>query len=160
MLATTIKALDVLAQAALESEEWDEMPMLFVLNGEGEPEGIVSLAGNPGEILPMVAESLRKTEFVGGVSGIILQVEAYSLSSKAVDNLELVRAQLAISGKRFSDHPAAVEIKTLWAVDAEGIEARIIERGNSSFVEPPKGTLSGSIPAALKVTLAELQHGH
>lgn len=156
MQETTLKALDAMVKMAQEVNEWDEFPMLLVVQKSG-PDSLVVLDGDDVfEMLATVGPRLRE----GGlhdVTGLVFANEGWALSSERVHDLKTVAAELRASGKSFSDHPDAVEVKIFTALDAEGLVMRQIERGNPEVQEMPAGgTTSGRMPDHLRALLMEL----
>lgn len=168
MLDTTIEAAGHIIEASLRIDEWDEMPMLVVVLDNGHA-GIIALAGDaevPDQI-PALVDPIKRQADGTKVIGLVLSTEAWSLSAKftetddeatkeaAQNALQIEVFKLQLEGKRFSDHPDAVEVKTFALVDATGIEFRSIYRG-SAEVRTQEGTMTGRVPDALKALLAEV----
>lgn len=155
MLDTTIEALDFLVTTSQKRDEWDEIPMLMIVTASGK-NTLAALDGDIFEMLETVGSRLR--ESVGGdVTGLILTNEGWGLKSDAagVKDLQKEVAELHLTGRRFADHPAAVEIKIFTAIDREGIEARQVERGNP-VVDIRREGMSGRLVDHLKALFAEV----
>lgn len=152
MRKSTITELDHVIAMSQSVNEWDELPMLFVVSEDG-PVAMVVLDGDIFEMLSTVGPELKKS--VSGVTGLILMNEGWALSSERTKDLEKVRRELYLSGRRFSDHPDAIEIKMFSALDDEGMVMRKIERGNPEPEEMPDGA-QGRVPDHLRTLLMEL----
>lgn len=162
MHASVIKALDLMVEEGIESDEWDEMPTLLIMYGDDKENpsfALVALAGDIFESLRGVGPQLRGK--LDGVFGAILMNEGWGLSSeklgKGVD-IQKVAAELTASGKRYSDHPAAVETKMFYAIDGEGIEARHYQRGETAArnMSDGEGKVTGRVPDHLTALWLEL----
>jgi hypothetical protein len=155
MLDTTTKALEAITKTALSIDEWDEIPMLLIVSASGKNTFAV-LDGDIYEMLATVGSRLR--ESVGNdITGLVLVNEGWGLSSKVSEtaNLQAEVDELRRTGRRFADHPAAIEIKIFTAIDREGIEYRQIERGDSE-ARKPDGQMGGRMIGALKALFDEV----
>ena len=157
MLDTTIKALEAITKTSLKIDGWDEIPMLLVVCASGK-QTLATLDGDLFEMLATVGPKLR--EGVGDdITGLVLTNEGWGLSTDAVGgteaDLRAVQAELLLTGRRFADHPAAVEIKLFTAIDREGITAREIKRGDPE-VKEPDGQAGGRLIDHLKALFEEV----
>lgn len=158
MLQTTTEALDWAVETALKINEWDMVPMLLATRDTGVSE-FVALAGD--DLFGMLATLgpvLRRED--SAVTGLILMNEGWGLSASRVEagamtNLRAEVAELRRTGRGFADHPAAVELKMFTAIDAEGVEVRKIERGNSE-AQSTDGGAAGQVIDLIKALFEEV----
>lgn len=157
MLQNTLDQLHQIVEFSKKSNEWDEMPMLFVLTTKGT--GICLLAGEMEvyQMVQMAGPQIREAGVLNDpdmkVTGLILMAEAYALKSdKKTDPLaeklqEEVDA-LRDMGMRFGDHPSSVEIKMFYAIDNEGMASASFDRDGDT--KETLGDGVGRIPDAMQ----------
>lgn len=157
MLDATSKAVEGIIKASLKIDEWDELPMLIAVHEDGANHMIAfSNEADPVESLALSSLILLKAREESPIVGLVFLVEGWSLNARDGLDVEEARAELAAAGKRFSDHPAAIEIKMFTAIDVDGIKAYCIERGSGAVEVDASEAMSGRVPDALRVLMMEV----
>ena len=152
----TIEALDAFIAVSLTRNEWDEMPMLMFVTEEQCTIVVLSGLDDVPAALPMVAEAITRGSFPvqrGNVTGVIFFCEGWKLKGEPGKQEEL-RAEveaLREMGRRYEDHPAAVESKIWTAVDAQSVIHRQFDRGSEGVEELDSEHLSGRVIDGLKM---------
>lgn len=135
-MSAVADARDLMIRASLATDEWDELPMIALVGEENVV--LVALAADDDIDLPIMVAQLaiqiasgQFTDLPANTSGAVLMTEAWGLSSKIKDKAKITKEidKLKAEGKRFSDHPDAVECKLFMSIDKDGIEGFRIERG-------------------------------
>ena len=150
-----------LVEMAVKEDAWDEMPMLVFLAPEDEQSALVLLDNDTEmdtyEMVKSVILGLRSGQFqkpVKNCIGVVLQTEGWALATDKTTgkidgkDLSTITAELHAAGKRFSDHPAAIETKILNSVDADGSTLFQLNRGETTAKELPTSA-SGRIPEVM-----------
>lgn len=173
MLKTITDTVELFAKSAVERDEWDEMPMLFV---ETEEQGyLLALAveGSPYDALKGVTLAALKGEFPfkpADVTGLLLTTEGWGLSSAKVSGnnpdpkvageiLMAHAAELQAQGKGHADSPYAIEVKNYIAVDADSVYYAVLNRGETELnrISEDAAEIGGGLLDALRATF-ELFH--
>ena len=145
MLDTTIEAINELIKASQTADQWDQMPILILLHADDSGSMVMMPQNDPiggMRTIPGYVNSGESGFSTSPIVGAVLYVEAWGLSADvsetgAGEKLAKEIADLKSRGLRYSDHPAAIEIKMFHAVDEQGHISRQIHRGSSEVITLP-----------------------
>lgn len=151
MLDATIEAVKHITAIALDeidtSEGWDRPPLLVAHTSDGENNIFLLAGADMFDILKaLVAQKENLAWGVPGVTAenIALVYEGWALKASSGHDVNAIARQLQAEGKRFSDHPDAVETKGIMVIDHEGVLGWQLERGQDEFTplgSAPQGRL-------------------
>lgn len=152
----------MMLDTAIKSNEWDEMPMVFLMTepAEGDPNPyalmILAVSGqHPAEMMEAMAaaasrglipdEKIPKTKLLG----IALQTEAWGLRANTKADGKAMMAWTG-SGRSIADHPDGVELKMTTSYDGEQFRSQQFERGSENKTDLPPEGMTGRVPDAMR----------
>lgn len=149
---------------AIETDDWDEMPMLFLMAEpafDAPPEQEYQLVligisdGHPAEFMEKFALAASLGRMPGNMIpttklvGIALQNEAWGLRAETKADGKAVQAYTA-NGGMISDHPLRIEMKVSVSYDGTDIRWAEYQRGAESKNDVPGERIEGRIPDSMR----------
>lgn len=166
------KTMTDIMNLSIAGGEWDEQPVLFIVNNLGEtvylpiPGEVWAMAGHPLSLLEMMTKALTTPEmaspplddyFGEQVEAIIIFNEAWALDEAGI---AAEAAQKYVDeGGRISEHPNRVEVKVIAAADVSGETAFLqYKRGQTGSLAFTEGQMEGRMPDAINQFLTAVRN--